>query len=80
MSNVGPIPTAGPACVPAGVANPSHEFDAFHYGLGVTTQNAVQPGPSHTRITATKRATWRSRGLTARASSKPDRPCGPANL
>jgi hypothetical protein len=44
MSNVGSLPTPGPACVPAGVTNPSHEFDVFHYGFGVTTQNAVPTG------------------------------------
>jgi hypothetical protein len=42
--NLSSLPTPGPACVPAGVTNPSHEFDAFHYGFGVATQNAVPTG------------------------------------
>ena len=44
MSNVGSLPNPGVPCVPAGVTNPSHEFDAFHYGFGVATKNAVATG------------------------------------
>jgi len=44
MSNVGSLPSPGAPCVPAGVSNPGHEFDAFHYGFGVATQNAVATG------------------------------------
>jgi hypothetical protein len=44
MSNVGSLPNPGAPCVPAGVTNPSHEFDVFHCGFGVSTQNAVATG------------------------------------
>src|ERR1017187_2747744 len=44
MSNVGSLPTPAAPCTPGGVTDPSHEFDAFHYGFGVATQNAVATG------------------------------------
>jgi len=44
MSNVGSLPSPAPPCVPAGVTNPSHEFDEFHYGFGIATKNAVATG------------------------------------
>jgi hypothetical protein len=44
MSNFGSLPTPGAPCVPTGVTHPSHEFDAFRYGFGAATQNAVATG------------------------------------
>lgn len=44
MSNVGSLPSPAAASVPADITNPSHEFDAFHYGFGVATKNAAATG------------------------------------
>jgi hypothetical protein len=44
MANLGSLPKPAPPCIPAGVTDPSHEFDAYHFGFGVTTQDAVQTG------------------------------------
>jgi len=41
MSNLGSLMVPGAPCVPAGVTDPSHEFDTFHYGFGIATKNAV---------------------------------------
>ena|SRR5215467_51151 len=41
MPHLGSLMVPGAPCVPAGVTDPSHEFDTFHYGFGIATKNAV---------------------------------------
>jgi hypothetical protein len=44
MANLGPLPNPPAGAIPAGVNDPSHEYDALHYAFGVATENAVATG------------------------------------